>query len=57
MSYLGRALMENRHGLLVDTMVTLADGTAERDAAFLMASQISGGKQVTFGGDKNRQGL
>ena len=28
MSY---ALMENRHGLLVDTMVTLADGTAERD--------------------------
>ena len=40
MSYLGHALMENRHGLLVDTMVTLADGTAERDAALLMASQI-----------------
>jgi hypothetical protein len=35
MSYLGHALMENRHGLLVDTMVTLADGTAERDAALL----------------------
>lgn len=45
MSYLGHALMENRHGLLVDTMVTLADGTAERDAAFLMASQISVGSR------------
>jgi Transposase DDE domain len=53
MSYLGHALMENRHGLLVDTMVTLADGTAERDVAFLMASQISGVKQVTLAGDKN----
>ena len=53
MSYLGHALMENRHGLLVDTMVTLADGTAERDAALLMASQISGVQQVTLGGDKN----
>jgi transposase len=53
MSYLGHALMENRHGLLVDTMVTLADGTAERDAAVLMASQIAGVQQVTLGGDKN----
>ena len=53
MSYLGHAWMENRHGLLVDTMVTLADGTAERDAALLLASQISGVKQVTLGGDKN----
>ena len=53
MSYLGHALMENRHGLLVDTMVTIADGTAERDAAVLMASQIAGVKQVTLGGDKN----
>ena len=53
MGYLGHALMENRHGLLVDTMVTLADGTAERDAALLMASQIPGVKPVTLGGDKN----
>ena len=53
MGYLGHALMENRHGLLVDTMVTLADGTAERDAALLMVSQISGMKPVTLGGDKN----
>jgi transposase len=53
MSYLGHARMENRYGLLVDTMVTFVDGTAERDAALLMASQISGVKQVTLGGDKN----
>jgi transposase len=53
MSYLGHALMENHHGLLVDTMVTQADGTAERDAALLMASQIPGVQQVTLGGDKN----
>jgi transposase len=53
MGYLGHALMENRHGLLVDTMVTLADGTAERDAALLLASQIPGVKPVTLGGDKN----
>jgi len=26
--------MENRHGILVDAMLTQADGTAERDAAF-----------------------
>jgi hypothetical protein len=28
--------MENRNGLIVDAMVTHADGTAERDAAMLM---------------------
>lgn len=28
--------MENRNGLIVDAMVTYADGTAERDAAMLM---------------------
>ena len=33
LSYLGHVLMENRNGLIVDAMVTQADGTAERDAA------------------------
>jgi hypothetical protein len=28
--------MENRHGLMVDAMLTQADGTAERDAALVM---------------------
>jgi hypothetical protein len=29
-------LMENRNGLIVDAMVTEADGSAERDAAMLI---------------------
>ena len=53
LSYLGHALMENRNGLLVRTMVTEANGTAERDAAPLMAEKIPGVKRVTLGGDKN----
>jgi hypothetical protein len=36
LSYLGHVLVENRHGLIVDAMLTQADGTAERDAALLM---------------------
>ncbi len=53
LSYLGHALMENRHGLLVNTRLTLADGTAERDAALEMAKEVAGSKGVTLGGDKN----
>lgn len=36
LAYLGHLLIENRHGLIADAMVTHADGTAERDAALLM---------------------
>lgn len=36
LGYLGHVLMENRHGMIVDAMLTHADGTAERDAALLM---------------------
>jgi transposase len=36
LGYLGHVLMENRHGMIVDAMVTHADGSAERDAALLM---------------------
>jgi transposase len=36
LGYLGHVLMENRNGLIVDAMLTQADGTAERDAAVLM---------------------
>jgi transposase len=36
LSYLGHVLMENRNGLIVDAMVTQADGKAERDAGLLM---------------------
>jgi len=36
LGYLGHVLMENRHGLIVDAMLTQADGTAEREAALVM---------------------
>lgn len=36
LSYLGHALMENRNGLIVDAMLTQADGTAEREAAMIL---------------------
>jgi transposase len=36
LGYLGHVLMENRRGLIVDAMLTQADGTAERDAGLLM---------------------
>jgi hypothetical protein len=36
LGHLGHLLMENRNGLIVDAMVTQADGAAERDAALLM---------------------
>ena len=51
--YLGHALTENRNGLVVNTRVTLATGTAERDAAISMAEAIPGGsKRVTLGADR-----
>ena len=57
LSYLGHVLMENRNGLLVRTMVTQADGTAERDAALLLAwkttAKMPGSRRITLGGDKN----
>jgi transposase len=53
LAYLGHLLMENRHGLIVDALVTAATGTAERDAALLMLGELPDGGRVTVGGDKN----
>ena len=51
--YLGHVLTENRNGLVVNTRLTLASGTAERDAALSMTEQIPGGSaRVTLGGDR-----
>jgi IS5 family transposase len=36
---MAHALMENRHGLIVDTETTLATGTAEREAALTMGKR------------------
>ena len=53
LSYLGHVLLENRNGLVVRTMVTQADGRAEREAGLRLAKKIRRRKRVTLGGDKN----
>jgi transposase len=50
---LGHGLMEHRHGLVVDTRVTQATGTAEREAALVLAEAIPGQQRATLGADKN----
>ena len=50
--YQGHVLMENRHGLVVDTQVTEATGTAEREAALEMIAEQPGTHRKTLGGDK-----
>jgi len=50
--YMGHVLMENRNGLVVDTRLTLAAGTAEREAAAEMVQNIPGTRRVTVGADK-----
>ena len=50
--FMGHALMENRHGLLVDGRVSEANGTAERDVAAAMAAEVPGRHRITVAGDK-----
>jgi transposase len=50
--YGGHVLMENRNGLVINTRVTLATGTAEREAAAEMIGEIPGNHRVTVGADK-----
>jgi IS5 family transposase len=45
-------MIENRNGLIVDAELLQANGTAERDAALIMAERIAGDGRVTLGGDK-----
>ena len=52
LSYNGNLLVENRNGLIINTEVLEANGTAERDAALVMLEQIPGDEQVTVGADK-----
>ena len=52
LSYSGNLLVENRNGLIVNSEVFEANGTAERDAAPVMLEQLPGTKRVTAGGDK-----
>ena len=52
--FMGHALMENRHGLLVDFQVTHATGTAERDIVPALLDEVKERhfKPTTLGGDK-----
>ena len=52
LAYCGNVLIENRNGLVVDAELLQANGTAERDAALLMAERIPGDARVTMAGDK-----
>jgi transposase len=52
LSYNANLLVENRNGLILNTEVFQANGTAERDAALVMLEQIPGENRVTVGGDK-----
>lgn len=52
LAFCGNVLIENRHGLVVDTQMWEATGTAERDAALVMTERISGAGRVTLAGDK-----
>jgi transposase len=54
LGYLAHLLTENRHGFIVDTAVTDAMGTAERDAALMMLGELPlTTRRVTVGADKN----
>jgi transposase len=53
--YMGHTLIENRNGLVVNAMVTKADGHAEREAAKAMiadARQVRPQGEITLGADK-----
>ena len=53
LAYLGHLLTENRHGLIVDTAITAATGTAEREAAILMLGELPlTSRRITVGADK-----
>jgi IS5 family transposase len=52
LAYCGNLMIENRHGLVVDTELLQCNGTAERDAALLMVERIEGTGRVTVAGDK-----
>jgi transposase len=51
--FMGHGLMENRHGLLVDACLTLADGHAERVAGLHMIEpRADRPRAITLGADK-----
>lgn len=53
LSYMGHTVMENRNGLIVKAAASQATGTAERDVATKLLSELPGKHQKTVGADKN----
>jgi len=51
-AYMGHVLMENRSKLAIDTRLTIASGTAEREAALDMLADRPGTQRKTVGADK-----
>ena len=53
LAYLGHLLTENRHGFIIDTAVTEASGTGERDAALVMLGELPlTQRHITVAADK-----
>ena len=52
LAYMGHVLMENRSCLVVDARLTLATGTAEREAALAMLEDVPGRHRITLDGDE-----
>lgn len=50
--YIGHALMENRHGLVVGGAASLATGTAEREMALELLDRRQTDRRMTLGADK-----
>lgn len=50
--YMGHVLTENRNGLVVDSQLTQASGTAERESALQMLAERPGEQHKTVGADK-----
>src|SRR5437762_7142914 len=52
LAYQGHVLMENRNGLVVNATLTIASGTAEREAALALLGQRPQKMRMTLGADK-----
>lgn len=52
LAYCGNVMTENRNGLVVETELAIASGTAERDAALEMVDRIEGDHAITVAADK-----
>jgi transposase len=52
LAFCGNVMTENRNGLVVETELAVASGTAEREAALEMIDRIEGDHPITVAGDK-----